>query len=170
MATQYVIKMKNMKPIPQETTATCWLAAYQMMFDWKGKPKDTIPTLLKSAVKSVEECYEKGLDLTEWDGAAKAFGLNSVKGSKTLTATELAGYLNHGPVLIHGKFPLGMHSIVITGVSVADYSWDDDEMVTYINPFWVGTKQVSIRTSSFNDYLKIGVSNNDGRNGVIQYW
>jgi hypothetical protein len=46
-AAQHFIKMKNMKPIPQNTAPTCWVTAYKMTFDRKGKPKDTIPTLLK---------------------------------------------------------------------------------------------------------------------------
>lgn len=58
MATQHIIKMKNLKPIPQETDAACWAAAYEMMFDWKSKSKDTIPTLLKNAVKDVQICYD----------------------------------------------------------------------------------------------------------------
>lgn len=169
MATQHVIKMKNLKPIPQNTDPTCWVAAYEMMFDWKGKPKDTIPTLMKGAVKDVKDCYDKGLDASDWSATAKAFGLSEVKGKKPFSAEELAGYLSHGPVLVHGKFALGMHSIVVIGVTVADYPWEG-EMVTYINPYWVGTKSVQARTSSFKDYLKLGVEANDGKAAVIQYW
>lgn len=169
MPTSYVIKNKKLNPIPQDDDATCWLAAYQMMFDWKGKPKDSIGTLLKGAVSDVDLCYKKGLDKSDWDKSAKAFGLASVKGSSPFSAKELAGFISHGPVLVHGKFPLGYHSIVVTGVSVADYPWEDDQ-VTYINPYWTGVKSVKERTSSFKLYLKIGVENNNGVAGVIQYW
>lgn len=72
-------------------------------------------------------------------------------------------------MLVHGKFALGMHSIVVIGVMVADYPWEG-AMVTYINPYWTGTKSVQARTSSFKDYLKIGVEANDGKPAVIQYW
>jgi hypothetical protein len=158
-----------MTPIPQEEDSTCWVAAYQMMFDWKGKPKDSIRTLMQNAVSNVDECYLKGLDKSDFDKAAKAFGLNSVKGSKPFTAKELAGYISHGPVLVHGKFPLGMHSIVVTGVGLADYDWEDDT-VNYINPYWRGSKTVKESTSLFKVYLKLGVENNNGVAGVIQYW
>ena len=160
-----------MQPIPQDTTATCWVAAYQMMFDWKGKPKDTIRALLGNTVtkEKVEESYIKGLDEPEWDKAAKAFGLKSFAGKKPFTASDLAGYLANGPVLIHGKFPLGMHSIVVTGVSVADFSWEL-EQVTYINPAWKTEKIAFSRTSAFKGYLDVGVEKNAGKTGVIQHW
>ena len=64
-------------------------------------------------------CYKKGVDITDWDKTAKAFGLNSVKGS---------------------------------------------------NPFWQGAKSVKERTSTFKIYLKLGVENNNGIAGVLQYW
>jgi hypothetical protein len=169
MATSYVIKNKKLKPIPQEDDATCWLAAYQMMFDWKGKSKDSIQFLLPSAVSDAKACYKKGLDKSDWGMVARVFGLTSQKGTKPFSASDLAGYIKHGPVLVHGKFPLGMHSIVVTGVSVADSAGEDDQ-VTYINPYWTGTKEVFARTSSFKLYVKIGVENNNGVSGVIQYW
>jgi hypothetical protein len=124
---------------------------------------------LQNAVPDVDVCYKKGLDITDWDKTAKAFGLNSVKGSNPFTAKELAGYISHGPVLVHGKFLLGYHSIVVTGIGLADYPWEDDT-VTYINPFWQGTKSVKERTGTFKIYLKLGVENNNGIAGVLQYW
>ncbi|HEX8568159.1 MAG TPA: papain-like cysteine protease family protein [Pyrinomonadaceae bacterium] len=173
MTTTYAIRNKNLKPIPQENDATCWLAAYQMMFDWKGKTKDSIQTMLEAALtkKRSDESFLKGLDKSDWEKAAKAFGMNSVAGKKPFTASELAGYLANGPVLVHGKFALGLHSIVITAVTVADNSWEEDrESTTYINPYWKGDKVVAPRTSFFKDYLKQGVENNNGVAGVIQYW
>lgn len=169
MPTLHVIKNKNMQPIPQDNNATCWLAAYQMMFDWKGKPKDSIPLLLKGAVPDVALCYAKGLDRPQWDKAAKAFGLKSHPGKKPFTAADLAVYIANGPVLVHGQFPLGMHSIVVTGVSVADYPWELNEVI-YINPFWQGVKKVVSRTSPFKHYMDVAVENNAGFAGVIQHW
>lgn len=163
------IKNKRIAPIPQETDATCWLAAYQMMFNWKGKPTDTIPTLMKSAVSSVSTCYEKGLDKTEWEKTGKAFGLTTVAGTGSFSASALMGYLAKSPVLIHGQFKLGMHSIVVIGCTVAESS-DDLEMVVYINPYWSGTKQVFERSSVFKSYLLPAIAANNGTAGVIQYW
>ena len=50
---------------------------------------------------------------------------------------DFTGYLDSGPLLVHGKFPLGMHSIVVIGTD------DDEEQVGYINPYWEGTKDVA---------------------------
>jgi len=33
--------------IEQKTTSTCWLAACQMLYQWKGKPIDEVETKLK---------------------------------------------------------------------------------------------------------------------------
>lgn len=173
MSTTYAIRWKKMQPIPQEDSATCWLAAYQMMFDWAGKPKDSIYTLLERTLTAsgANDAYRLGLDKADWARVAKAFGMKSAPGKKPFKASELAGYLENGPVLVHGKFGLGVHSIVVTGVTVADWSWqEDEETASYINPYWEGEKKVHARTSSFKTYMKKGVENHNGIAGVLQYW
>lgn len=162
-------KNKIITPIPQEDTSTCWVAAYQMMFNWKKKPIDTIPVLVKSAGINVEKSYEKGIDKPEWEKAGKAFGLTTVPASTSFSAPELAGYLSKSPVLVHGLFGLGMHTIVVIGCTFGESS-DELEMVTYINPYWDVIKQVSIRTSVFKSYLKAAIDNVTGTAGAIQYW
>lgn len=163
-------KIQRVTPIPQDADSTCWLAAYQMMFKWKGKPVAMIPTLMQGAVPSVAMCYEKGLDKFEWDKTGKAFGLTTTAVSASFSAADLADYLRRGPVLVHAEFGLGMHSIVVIGCTVSDSIFDDSEMVTYINPFWQGTKEVFIRSSDFKTYLKAGLNKVKGIAGAIQYW
>lgn len=157
-------------PIPQEDTSTCWVAAYQMMFNWKKKPIDTIPVLVKSAGINVEKSYEKGIDKPDWDKAGKAFGLTTVTASTSFSASELAGYLSKSPVLVHGLFPLGMHTIVIVGCTIAESS-GDMEMINYINPYWTVLKEEVVqRTSVFKSYLKPALDKVNGTAGAIQYW
>ena len=163
-------KNKIITPIPQDTTSTCWVAAYQMMFNWKKKPIDTIPVLVGSAGIGVEKSYKDGIDKPHWEKAGKAFGLTTVAASTSFSASELAGYLSKSPVLIHGLFALGMHSIVIVGCTVAESS-GELEMVNYINPYWsVLREEVIQRTSVFKSYLKPAIDNVSGTAGAIQYW
>ena len=167
-----VIRKGRLVPIPQEDDATCWRAAYQMMFDWKGKQRDVIDTTIRGGVANAELCYKLGLDKSDWERVGKLLGMKTAKATKPFTASQLAGYMANGPVLIHGKFAQGIHSIVVTGVSVATgfFESGDEEMTSYINPYWTGTKEVRERTSAFNKYVKDGVERQDGQTGVIQYW
>ena len=159
-----VIKWKSMKPIPQETTALCWLAAYQMMFQWKGKPPESIYDLLRSALgdEGADKAYENGLDRSDWAKAAQAFGMTGIAGGD-VSIDDITGYLDSGPLLVHGKFPLGMHSIVVIGTD------DDEEQVGYINPYWEGTKDVSVRWSAFK-WLHDGILKNNGCAATMQHW
>lgn len=171
MAETFATKTGRLTPIPQEDDATCWKAAYQMMLQWKGKPLDLIDTAVKSVVTKWNECYKLGLDKSDWDRVGKALGMTTIAGSKPFTAKALADYISHGPVLLHGKFGLGIHSIVITEVTVAGLLDSSDiETAGYINPHWVGEKKVRPRVSSFKDYVKLGVENQVGIAGVLQHW
>ena len=167
-----VVKKGRLVPIPQEDDATCWRAAYQMMFDWKGKSKDVIDTMVKGSVANADLCYKLGLDKSDWEKVGNLLGMKTAKAAKPFTAAQLAGFLANSPVLIHGKFGMGIHSIVITGVSVATgfFESEDEEMTSYINPYWTGTKEVKERSSKFNEYVKLGVERQNGQAGVIQYW
>src|SRR6266852_8092690 len=95
-----VIKWKTMKPIPQESSATCWLAAYQMMFQWKGKPLDTIRDLLRGALgdDGADEAYEKGLASADWPKAARAFGMTGIAGG-AVSLGDITEFLGAGPLL-----------------------------------------------------------------------
>ncbi len=68
------------------------------------------------------------------------------------------------------KFGQGIHSIVITEVTVAGlFDSSDIETAGYINPTGLG-KKVRPRVSSFRDYVKLGVENQVGIAGVLQHW
>jgi hypothetical protein len=159
-----VIKWKTMKPIPQEDSAKCWLAAYQMMFQWKGKPLDTIRSLVETALgeDGATKAYDEGLERDDWPKICKAFGMTGVAGKDT-TLDDITGLLSHGPLLVHGKFPLGMHSIVVFGTD------DDYDQVGYINPYWQGSKEVKERWSAFS-WLHDGILGNNTKAATMQYW
>lgn len=160
-----VIKWKKMVPIPQADTAKCWLAAYQMMFTWKGKDTSQLDSLLRKAIGSTntDDAYKKGLDRPDWPKAATGFGLTSIAGGD-YSLSDITGYLSHGPLLVHGKFPLGMHSIVVFGTD------DGVDQVGYVNPYWSqDPSEVKTRWSPFS-WLKGGISSNKPFNGTIQHW
>src|SRR5262245_56726355 len=102
-----VIRSKSMRPIPQETTALCWLAAYQMMFQWNGKPLDTIRDLVRGALgdDGADKAYDSGLDRADWPKVAQAFGMTGIAGGD-VSIDDISDYLSSGPLLVHGQFPL----------------------------------------------------------------
>ncbi len=160
-----VIKWKKMQPIPQEDTAKCWLAAYQMLFVWKGKPLDQLDPLLRKTLgeTKTDDALTKGLDRPDWSKAASAFGMTAVAGGD-YDKDDIAGLLSHGPLLVHGKFPLGMHSIMVFGVD------HDADQVGYVNPYWKQDKsEVKTRWSPFS-WLHDGIFRNTGHAACIQHW
>ena len=161
-----VIKWKGMIPTVQKEDWLCWLAAYEMMFQWKGRPTDWIKTLMYNSIGSsaTEEAYAEGLDAPDWPKCANAFGLTGLPGGD-VSISDIADLLSNGPLLVHGKFVLGQHSIVVIGVD------DDHDWVRYINPYVPkGTEQkVEPRWSQFT-YLADGVKGNRGCQAVMQHW
>lgn len=163
-----MIDMKGMKRIPQETTATCWLAAYQMMFTWKGLDTSLPLQLLKSRTDvDVSKAVNEGLDAPDWPKAARAFRMWAVAGGEFSDEWFKGTLKDFGPMLVHGKFELGMHSIVVIGWE--ENFWGTVQMAWYLNPFWEGTKDIKPRCSSIK-WLRDGVKRNQGRAAVIQYW
>ncbi len=68
---------------------------------------------------------------------------------------------------MHGKFELGMHSIVVIG-------YEDNWVGTvhsfhYLNPYWEGEPVIKPRCSAIK-WLRDGVMRNSGKAGTIQYW
>jgi hypothetical protein len=159
-----VIRWKSMRPIPQESSSLCWLAAYQMMFQWKGKPLDWVYCLLCNGLgqEGADKAYKSGLDRPDWPAAARTFGLTGVDGGD-VSLDDITGLLGFGPLLVHGKFALGMHTIVVVGTD------DDRDQVEYINPYWEGAKEVSARWSPFK-WLHDGVLGNKGFAATMQHW
>ncbi len=160
-----VIKWKSMKPIAQEDTAKCWLAAYSMMFVWKGKPVGSIRSLVVSALgdAGADTAYNEGLDRPDWPKVCNTFGMTGVTGAD-MSIDDITDLLSNGPLLVHGKFPLGMHSIVVFGTD------DDDDQVGYINPAWQQSKdEVKERWSGFK-WLHDGIMGNNAKPAVIQHW
>ncbi len=179
------IQSRGMQLVSQKDPARCWLAAYKLMFTWKGRSPDEPLQILRTRTKvdvdgKPPEKREQGdngpwppgalclgLDASDWTTCARAFGLWPVTGGP-FTDDWLKGTLrDFGPMLVHGNFGLGMHTIVVVGYTASFFG--TVELVWILNPFNADHADIAPRTASV-DWLRKGVEANAGKGGVVQYW
>ena len=115
------------KPINQDTTATCWLAALEMMFQWKNDKGDM--TKKKSQICDkidtdtdywADDLKTKGIAAGECYQVARALGLQPT-GAGDYTAALLHDLISKkGPLWVGGMWLKNMsHVIVITACDPA---------------------------------------------------
>jgi hypothetical protein len=179
------IQMRSMQLRSQADRARCWLAAYKLMFTWKGRSADEVLQVLRTRTKvdvdgtppADRKPEDKGpwppgalclgLDSSDWVTCARAFGLWPVSGGP-FTDDWLKGTMrDFGPMLVNGRFDLGMHTIVLIGYT--DDWCGTVQLVWILNPFNADHADIAPRTVKV-DWLRKGVEANAGKGGVIQYW
>jgi hypothetical protein len=114
-------------PVLQENSKCCWLACYQMLYDWKGLLKSEVETKIKAAGISTTQ----GLDISQWGTARQAVGLT---GYRVQFLKEFDNFLDifqkHGPMWCAGSFLNGdPHAILIVGARKSD------KRLRYLDPY-----------------------------------
>ena len=179
------ILMRGMQLRSQNDPARCWLAAYKLMFTWKGRSPDEVLQALRTKTKVNVDgtpppnpgpddkppypggALREGLDASDWVTCARALGLWPVAGGP-FSDDWLKGTLrDFGPLLVHGRFDLGMHSIVVIGYT--DNWCGTVQLVWILNPFNADHADIAPRTAKV-EWLRKGVEANAPKGGVIQYW
>lgn len=93
-----------MAPIPQDTSATCWRAGYQMMFQWKQKVQAGIENPLRFEIDETawETCNQNGLLRKYWGNAVYAYGMYGHSERDSTKYEYVRDMLSsHGPILFH---------------------------------------------------------------------
>lgn len=165
---QTLVPMKTMRALPQDDWATCWLAGYRMMFQWKQKPESSILNLLKWEIgdEGWETCTQKGLLRKYWGNACDAFDMYGHSGRDSTSFDYIKNLLdNQGPVLFHYTRDEGIHTVVLIGYD------EDRQNIVLIDPWWdPGTpKAASTYAISFGA-INIGIKGSSTWAGVLQHW
>ncbi len=175
MAEKEVIKIdrKQMQDIPQETAMTCWFTCYQMMLQWKGQPYGTIgdykgdydPAPIREKLMNAgidwDDACATGLKGKDFRKAAAALGLEANGVGQQWTTQDLKRFLNRpSPIWVAGNWDGFFHVVVVIKVEIDnDLDWDevgtikDGSKVTFIDPYWKGTKQASVETKLCYNWL-----------------
>ena len=165
---QTKVPLKSMQAIPQDTSATCWLAGYRMMFQWKQKSESSIENLLKWEIGDAEyeRCTQEGLLRKYWGTACDAFDMYGHSGRNATSFDYVKEMLDsRGPVLFHYTRSKGIHTVVMVGYD------EEYKQIVIIDPWWdPGTaKTASTYPISFGD-VNIGIKGSDTWAGVLQHW
>ena len=124
MAKEYIYKVT---PILQENSKCCWLACYQMLYEWKGLKAEDAVTKIKGAKISTTT----GLDISQWGTARSALGLTGYRVSYLKGFDDFYKvFTDHGPMWCAGSFLDGdPHAILIVGVH------PDSKRLRYLDPY-----------------------------------
>jgi len=166
--TMVKVPMKTMVPIPQDSSATCWRAGYQMMFQWKEKDQAGIVNLLKFEIGEAawNTCNESGLLRKYWGNACYAYGMYGHSGRDSTKYEYVRDMLaNQGPILFHYTRDLGIHTIVLVGYD------DDYENILIIDPWWdPGTAKAASTYGIGFSAVDKGIKGSSGWEGVLSHW
>ena len=150
----YTVKNWQNFALAQDSSKTCWLTCYQMLYKWRGINSDGLDKIVENAgIKMFDDdengAMETGLKAKDYVTANSALGLQSLKGGE-LDSTELEYMLEKkGPIWATMKFGAGNHNIVVFG--------GGDDQVKYINPLWEVEKKYYVvegKLSQLNLALK----------------
>lgn len=146
MAPMVSVTMKNMVPLPQETSTTCWYTCLRMMFMWKGRdPAEIRPALVNAGILWEDAC-QTGLKTRDYLRAAKALGLRAWGTGSSWSGANFASFCTISPVWVAGKWYDHSHNVVVTAAS--------RDQIKFIDPWWEGAKEASISTKWAKDFIK----------------
>lgn len=107
--TDFNVPMKG-----QANAKCCWLACYQMLYGWRGRPSsEAVQRAQNSGLNTSDALYED-----QWGKARNAMGLISYRVSYLTESFDNLSYIlnKHGPMWCAGNFLQGSpHAIVISG-------------------------------------------------------
>ena len=167
----------DVKPILQQRTSTCWLACFQMLFEYKpGKQRSDVwrlldeneaygPSLvgqLPPRYANPHHMYLDGIGRSDLIPAAKALGLQWASGGNASIENLAALIKKYGPVWAVGGWNTSNHVILLTGAEPSSKV----PMVTIIDPWPTGGGE---RTEPLR-WFNMGRKQWSGVNGSIMYW
>ncbi len=152
-------------PIVQDFATTCWLACFQMLYQWKNKDKNKVWDLLDNSpgpYANPWQMYYDGIGSTDLLPAAKALSLRWGGGGE-LDIELLAKHLKSvGPVWAAGCWNSQSHIILLTGADT------DTNEVFYLNPWRDHGGEQEQKKSMY--WFNEGRGHWLGVNGSFMYW
>ena len=145
MSTIRKVLHKNVTPITQNYSTTCWYASLQMIYNWSGKSKASVkPRIVKSQTKvqrdssppvaDFQHMFNNGIGKRDLVPVARALGLEWGGGDNTTFDIQPLLYVlhNYGPIWVAGSWHQSPHVIVVIGAKAAKVP-----MIWYLNPWSV---------------------------------
>ncbi len=159
----------EVKPMTQPTTTTCWLACFQMLFQWKSDNGGSVSANKASILATLDKSpnlfpyyMEKaGIAPGECKEAAKMLGLRWAGGGDIDAKALHDALKSHGPYWVAGNWGSGSHVIVVTACN------PDTGSIKYIDPWQNVTLSDSNGTMSWLNERGSVWKNCDGS---LIYW
>jgi len=164
------VQLGNMKPAPQDLSATCWFTCYDMLFQWKNMDPGTVK---KGQIRDKfiaagidwDDAVASGLDLKDLRKAADALGLWRAASSDGFAGYDLRDRIRQtsSPLWVAGKWSAKAqdgHVVVVIGAS--------RNQVKFIDPWWQVTKVAETCTWPA-DVFQQGTRARAGH-FALQYW
>jgi len=155
--------------IEQKDSATCWLAACQMLYKWKGlKPEDVETKLAASTDERVdlELWLRAGIDHDDAVPLAKALDLKWGGGGK-LEAWQFSDAIRRwGPLLAIGTWNSYSHVVVVSAAEETDDEGKKTNHKLKITNPYPGTGVQDRNVMWFNE----GLGHWCGVNGHYMHW
>ena len=168
----------DVEPILQQTTSTCWLACFQMLFEYKpGKQRGDVwklldenetygpspgPREMQPRYANPYQMYYDGIGRDDLIPAAKALGLQWASGGSVSIETLAATMKKYGPIWVVGGWNTSNHVVLLTGADPTS----DIPKITLIDPWPTGGGE---RTEPLSWFTK-GRKQWAGVNGSVMYW
>ena len=170
---------RKVKPIVQPTSTTCWLASFQMLYQWKGKGKHEVfkklddtetygepaaPGWPPPRYANPHQMILDGIGRKDLLPAAKTLKLKWGAGGHLRIETLANGLKKFGPVWAAGNWNQAFHVILLVGAVVSKKM----PMVIYINPWtqYGGSQKLTKPLKWFNE----GRGHWKNVNGSLIHW
>jgi hypothetical protein len=156
--------------IQQINSSTCWLAACQMLYKWKGLPVADVEKKLRNSSDDrvdFDNWYENGLAHEDAVPLAKALGFGWGAGGALSLDQISDGMRSYGPLLAIGTWNTSSHVIVVAGVEqVNDHKYDTVAKIMVLNPWFNSPNPEERNLYWFNG----GLGHWKGVNGQYMHW
>ena len=120
----------------QSNAASCWYAAYCMLYDWNGRPLSSIREKLEKSGLDYADYWRKGLPVESYPKARQALGLNSFRRGYFYTLADDLDYFgktlkDYGPFWCALSTP-SEHIVVVNGIDLGK------SRILVVNPWGSG--------------------------------
>ena len=112
----------------QSNDASCWYAAYCILYDWKGKPTSSIREKIEKSslgAAGYKDAYDNGLKDTDYPTTRDALGLTGFRRGYIITLADDLEYFaktlgDYGPMWLafHSDSKNADHGVVVCGVNL----------------------------------------------------
>ncbi|MGA3025733.1 MAG: papain-like cysteine protease family protein [Bryobacteraceae bacterium] len=170
MEYQWVAAVPKVTRIEQSKVTTCWLAACQMLYKWKGRAVGDVEKTLRGASDArvdFDLWCDAGLGHDDAVPLAKALGLRWGAGGKLDLDQIVKGLRSYGPLMALGTWNSHSHAIVVAAAeNVTDQDKQDTADLHTLNP-WFGSDDPQIRNLF---WFNGGLGHWCGVNGQYIHW